>query len=472
MTKRYDLVIIGMGSGGMVAAEFAAKIGVRVAVIERARVGGDRLWTGSVPSKTLLASARAAHVIRHADRFGLPVADPDLEIDTAQVWKRIRAVQQTIAEGDDNGDRYTAMGIDVIMGTAHLAGPHEVLVDGVRRLKTRFVLLCTGSRPAAVPDVEGITAAGYLTSETLWDLERAPSSIALIGGGPVSVELAQAFTRLGIRTTLLEKTSSILPRDEPELVERLTANLRREGVDLHVGAMAERVAIDGQRKVVHGTKDGVATNWRASELFVAVGRRPNVEGLALDEVGVTCTPSGVVVDERLRTSVPSIYAAGDLAGRNRFTHSAGYESVRAVRDMFFPLKGRAVELVPWCTFTDPELAHAGLTSAEAEERHSDVEIWRRDLAHSDRARAEGASDGVIVVVTAKRRIVGAHLLAPSAGELIHELALAIRLELTLSELAGMVHVYPTMAHEVGRLAAKSAFRKAKRWRWMVRRVHR
>ena len=466
MTKRYDLVIIGMGSGGMIAAEFAATIGVRVAVVERSRIGGDCLWTGCVPSKSLLASAKAAHTMRHADRYGLPAHDP--AIDPQQVWDRIRSVQQSIAATDDNAERFEAMGIDVITGTAHLAGPREVLVDGVRRLKTRFVLLCTGSRPV-VPDVEGLGAAGFLTSETLWDLERPPSSIALLGGGPIAVELAQAFARLSIRTTLLQKDPTILPRDEPELVELLTARLRREGVDLRVQAATDRVTIDGDRKVVHGTEDGRPTNWRAEEVFVAVGRRPNVEGLALDEVGVEHTPVGVTVDSRLRTTVPSVYAVGDLAGRHRFTHAAGYEAVRAVRDMFFPGKGRAVELVPWCTFTDPELAHAGLTVAEATEQHGDdVEVWRRDLAGSDRARTDGAEDGAMVLVTAKERIVGAHILAPAAGELIHELALAIRLEMKLGDLAGMVHVYPTIATEVGRLAGETAFQRARRLRWMVR----
>jgi pyruvate/2-oxoglutarate dehydrogenase complex dihydrolipoamide dehydrogenase (E3) component len=470
MTKRYDLVIIGMGSGGMIAAEFAATIGVRVAVVERARIGGDCLWTGCVPSKSLLASAKAAHTMRHADRFGLPAHDP--EIDPQQVWDRIRSVQRSIAETDDDADRFTAMGIDVITGTAHLARPREVLVDGVRRLKTRYVLLCTGSRPV-VPDVEGLSAAGYLTSETLWDVERPPSSIALLGGGPIAVELAQAFARLSIRTTLLQKDPTILPRDEPELVELLAARLRREGVDLRVHAATDRVTIDGDRKVVHGTEDGRPTNWRAEEVFVAVGRRPNVEGLALDEVGVEYTPAGVTVDARLRTTVPSVYAVGDLAGRHRFTHAAGYEAVRAVRDMFFPGKGRAAELVPWCTFTDPELAHAGLTVAEATEQHGeDVEVWRRDLTHSDRARTDGAEDGALVVVTAKERIVGAHILAPAAGELIHELALAIRLEMKLGDLAGMVHVYPTMATEVGRLAGETAFQRARRLRWLVRRRRR
>jgi pyruvate/2-oxoglutarate dehydrogenase complex dihydrolipoamide dehydrogenase (E3) component len=469
-TLRYDLVIIGMGSGGLTAAQLAASIGVRVAVVERARIGGGRLWTGCVPSKALIASARTAHAMRHADRYGLAAHEP--VIDLALVWDRVRGVQQSIAEAEHDADRFRAMGVDCIAGTAHLAGPHEVLVDGVRRLKTRFVLLCTGSRPA-VPDVEGLTAAGYLTSETIWDLEQPPSSIALLGGGPVGVELAQAFARLGISTTLLQQGATLLPHDEPELVDALTGCLRDDGVAVRLLAGAERVTVDGDLKVLHGTEDGKPTNWRAAQVFVAVGRKPNVEGLALGQVGIDTTASGVTVDDRLRTSVPSVYAVGDVAGRHRFTHAAGHEAARAVRDMFLPGKSRATEMVPWCTFTDPELAHAGMTSAEAIERHGDdVEVHRRDLARSDRGRTDGVGSGSLVVVTAKERIVGAHVLAPAAGELIHELALAIRLGLELGDLAGMVHVYPTFATEVGRVAGGSASGRARRLRWMVRRRHR
>jgi pyruvate/2-oxoglutarate dehydrogenase complex dihydrolipoamide dehydrogenase (E3) component len=476
MAERYDLVIIGMGSGGMVAAEFATAIGVRVAVVERDRVGGDCLWTGCVPSKALLASAKAAHTMRHADRYGLPPIDPD--IDTQAVWDRIRAVQASIAATDDNAERFEALGVDVVFGQAHMNGPHEVLVDGVRRLVAKHVLVCTGSRPAE-PDVEGLRHAGYLTSENVFRLVRAPKSIVVIGGGPIAVELAQAFARLGVAITVLQKGPGILPRDEPSLVETLTAMLVADGVDLRTDVMTERVTVEpgapGEpaTKVVHGTEAGRPTTWRAEELLVAVGRRPNLEDLGLDALGVETGPKGVTVDERMRTSVPSVYAVGDVAGRRLFTHSAGYEAVRAVRDMFFPGKGKADEMVPWCTFTDPELAHAGLTPTEASERHGDdVAVWRSGLDHSDRARAESATEGAIVLVTVKDRLVGAHVLAPAAGELIHELALAIREEMKLASLAGMVHVYPTLATTVGQLAAQAAFAKVGKLAWLVRATNR
>ena len=464
---RYDLVIVGMGSGGMVGAEFAATIGLRVAVVERGRVGGDCLWTGCVPSKTLLASAKVAHYMRTADTYGLPSVVP--EIDTSLIWKRIRAVQHEIASSDDDPDRYTAMGVEIIQATARITGPNTVhLVEEVRDLDARFIVLCTGSRPA-VPPIEGLKEAGFLTSENLFELERAPSSVVMIGGGPIAIEMAQAFTRLGIRTTVLQKGGGILPRDEPDLVAMLTAKLRDEGVDLRLNVETERVTLSKGKKVVWGTENGEPARWEGADLLVAVGRRPNVEGLGLEELGVKLGRRGVEVDERMRTAVPSIYACGDVAGRFLFTHSAGYEAVRAIRDAFYPGKGKVTDFVPWCTFTDPELAHAGLTIAEAEAKHGDdVEVWRMELSHNDRARADHADDGAILVVTAKGKLVGAHILAPAAGEMIHELALAINEGLKLAEVASLIHVYPTLSTGIGQLAGEAAFEGAKRFRWLVR----
>ncbi len=462
---RYDLVVVGMGSGGMVAAELAASLPLRVAVVERDRVGGECLWTGCVPSKALLASAKVAQAMRTADRFGLVSVDP--VVDTGAVWDRVRAVQDQIAATDDSPARFEALGVEVVAGQARLIDAHTVAV-GERRLSTRFVLLCTGSRPSSLP-VEGLAQAGYLTNETIFGLARAPASITMIGGGPIAIELAQAMHRLGVGVTVLEKAPGILLREEPELVTVLARLLAHEGLTIHTGVDIERVVVEGDRKVVVGTEGGRSRRWDAEELLVAVGRTPNLDGLGLDQVGVTTTSKGVVVDERMRTSVPSIYAAGDVAGRFLFTHSAAHEAVRAVRDMFFPGKGTVTTLVPWCTFTEPELAHVGMTAEEAR-RHGggQVEVHRLELAHSDRARADGHAEGSVLVVTVDRVVRGAHILAPSAGEMIHELALAIQEELELTELASLIHVYPTLATSVGRLAAEAAFAGARRWAWTVR----
>ena len=467
MSDSYDLVIVGMGSGGMVAAEFAATLDVKVAAIERDRVGGDCLWTGCVPSKALLASAKAAHTMRHADHYGLTAVEP--EIDTGKVWERIRSIQQQLADTDDNPQRFIDEGVDVIFGAATLTGPTSLRVGEDREIEARHILLCTGSRPV-VPPIEGLEEAGYLTSETVWDLPRAPESLISIGGGPIAIELSQACTRLGIPTTVLQKGGRILPRDEPSLVKVLVERLRSEGLDLCLDVDTQRVTVEDGMKVVHGTQAGEPRTWRAHEILLGAGRRPNVEGLGLEELGIEVNRKGVVVDERRRTAVKSIYAVGDLAGRYLFTHSAGYEAARAIRNMFFPGSQGGDFLVPWATFTDPELAHAGLTEAEARAEHGDdtVQVWRQDLIHSDRARAEGADQGSIIIITTKGRIVGAHALSPAAGELIHELALAIHQKLKLTEVASLVHVYPTISIGIQQLAGEASYESAQKYKWLVR----
>jgi len=460
---RYDLVIVGMGSGGLVAAEFASSLGLRVAAVERDRVGGDCLWTGCVPSKALLASAKVAHHLRTADRYGMSPVEPN--IDLGAVWRRIHAVQAQIAGTDDDPARFEAMGVELVRGEARLVGANAVQVDG-RTLEARRILLCTGSHPAT-PDVPGLEEAGYLTSENVFELERPPSSVVVLGGGPIGVELAQGLNRLGVRVTLLQKGDRLVPRDEPELGEILSRVLSDEGVDLHFGVEATGVTTTDGVKVVESKNGG---RFEADGILVAIGRSPAIDGLGLEEIGVEVERRGIVVDDRMRTNVSSIYAVGDVAGRHHFTHTAAHEGAMAVRDMFFPGKSKASELVPWTTFTDPELAHVGMTVAEAQERKGveNVGVERVDLAHSDRARAEGTIEGRIVLVTVREKIVGAHILAPAAGEMIHELALAIDKGLKLRDLASLIHVYPTMTTSVNLLAADAAYRYARRFRWLAK----
>lgn len=461
---RYDLVIVGMGSAGMTAAEFAATLPIEVCAVERDRVGGDCLWTGCVPSKALLASAKAAHTIRHADRHGLSAAEP--VIDRARVWKRLRAVQAELAATTDAPEHFTAQGVDVRFGQARLTGPNTVAVEGHGELEARNVLLCPGGRPA-VPPIPGLAEAGYETSETLFDLVDPPGSVVLIGGGPIAIELAQAFARLAIAVVVVQDLPGILPREDPELVAELTARLRAEGVVLQLGARAERVTVDAEgRKVVHAGGEAFA----AEEIVVATGREPALDGLGLEDVGVEVGTAGIVVDSAQRTSLRSVWAAGDATGGYQFTHAAGFQAARAVRNLAFPGTASDDVLVPWATFTDPELAHAGLTEEEAVERFGaeHVEVHRHHLSESDRARAEGAGDGQIVVVTHKGRIVGAHALAPAAGELIGELALAIQQQLKLTDLAALVHVYPTIALGIQQLAGAASYDAARKYHRLVR----
>jgi len=463
VSRRYDLVVVGLGSGGIVAAEFAARIGLRVAAVERDRVGGDCLWTGCVPSKAVIASARTAQGMRTAARVGLRPVEPD--IDLAAVWGRMRSVQERIAETDDNPDRFRAMGVEVFEGEARLLDGHTVQAAGTR-FDTRFILLCTGSRPA-IPPIDGLEEAGYLTNETLFALERPPQSLVVLGGGPIGVEMAQACNRLGIGVTLHELGPSLLPRDEPKLVEILTRRVVAEGVEVRVDTEVERVRTDGARKFV----DAAAGTAVADDILVATGRRPNVDGLGLEELGIKLGDKGIGVDSRLRTSVRSVYAAGDVAGRFLFTHSAGHEAAQAVRNMFFPWHAKAVSFVPWCTFSDPELAHVGLTGAQARAKYGaeKVRVHELPLERSDRARTDAEEEGMVILVTAPERLVGAHALGPAAGELIHELAFAIRQKAKLHELSEHVHVYPTRSTSIVMMAAEAAFERAQRFAWLIRR---
>jgi len=471
MRDDVDLVIVGLGSGGMTAAQFAVELGRTVVVAERHRVGGDCLWTGCVPSKALIASARVAHHLRHADRFGLPTSDAP--IDLSAVWRRVRAVREEIASGDDDPARFRAMGIDLALGEARLTGPNEVTItatDGsTRQVCAGLILLCAGSRPT-VPDVPGLVEAGYLTSETIFELDDVPPRLVMVGGGPIAIELAQACHRLGIDVTVLQRAPTILPRDEPELVALLRHQLDAEGVVIHTGVEVVRV---DPGPVVVGVADGVEQRWPTDGIVVAAGRTPNLEALGLEAVGVDANAQGVVVDERMRSTVPSIYAAGDVAGRQLFTHAATYQAVRALRDAWFPGKGKADSIIPWATFTDPELAHAGMTAAEAADEFGEdaVVVHRWSLEHNDRAHADGSTGAIVLVEHQRRigsRIVGAHILAETAGELIGELTLAIEQERSVSQLGSVVHVYPTIATSIQQLGGAAATQTAIRYRWLMK----
>ena len=468
----FDLVIVGMGSAGLTAAEFAARLDLDVAVVERAKVGGDCLWSGCVPSKALLASARIAHAMRTADRFGIAAVEPS--IDLARVWRRVRAVQAEIAATDDDPQRFRDMGVEVVWGEARVTAPEEVTValpdGGERVLATRFVLLCTGSRPH-VPDIPGLPPGATWTNDTFFHIDAPPSSVAIVGGGPMGTEMAQALQRLGVEVTVFQRAHTLLPHEDEGLATRLTDLLEREGVIVHCSADVRRVMSHGGVHTVHATvgNEGRDVAVDVGGILIAAGRVPNVDHLGLDELGITVGPEGIEVDAAGRTNVRSVYAVGDVTRGHDLTNAAGYEAVVAVRDMFFPGRGAADGTVPRCVFTEPELARVGLTVLEAEARYgADVDAWRLDLDRNDRARTDSATDGGLVLVTAKGRIVGAHVLAPHAGELVHELAVAVHQQLRLDDLADVVHAYPTISGGIGQLATEAAYEKAHRLRWLMK----
>jgi pyruvate/2-oxoglutarate dehydrogenase complex dihydrolipoamide dehydrogenase (E3) component len=472
----FDLVVVGMGAAGVGAAEFAARLDLSVAVVERERVGGDRLWTGSVPSKALLATARTAHIIRTADRLGLEATEPS--IDLSRVWRRIRAVQAQISAAEGSEQRLVDLGVEVLHGDARLTSAEEVTVssadDGDRVLATRFVLVCTGSRPRR-PSLEGLDTATVITSDDIFGLESPPTTMAIIGGGPAGVEFAQGLQRLGVATTLFQRAATLLPREDPVLAGRLTEALQRDGVTVHCASDVRSIRSDGSAQLVEAVvgQNGDRVEVSAGGILLAIGRTPNVDGLGLDDLGVVVGTDGVVVDDTGRTAVRTIYAVGDVAGGEAgrlLANVAAQQGVVAVRNMFFPGRGAADTMVPSCIFTDPELARVGLTVEQAEARFGDdAESWRFDLADNDRARTDGSTDGGFVVVTGKGRIVGAHVLAPAAGEVIHELALAVHRQLRVEDLTDLVHVYPTIASSIGQLANEAMYEKAHRLRWLMKR---
>ncbi len=462
---RLDLVVIGLGSAGRSAAELAADLGARVAAVERARPGGDCLWAGCVPSKAVVASARVAHQVRHAGAHGVVVGEP--AVDLAAVWARMHAVRDAVAETDDDPGRLRAAGIDVHLGHARLVAPGVVEVgdgtSGGRTLHADHVLVATGSRPA-VPDVPGLAELAPLTTEALFDADAPPPSLVVLGGGPVGVELSQALVRLGVPVTLLEREPSLLPGEEPALAARVGRALAADGIVVVTGARVSDARRDpGGDVVLAGTTPSGPATWRAADVLLAAGRVPVTDGLGLDELGVALDGGRPVVDALGRTSVPGVWAAGDVAGPHHLTHWAATAGTTAVRAALLGATGGEVGAVPWCTFSDPELARVGATTAQARALHGDdVETWTIDLAEVDRARAEGAAGAVVLVTGPRQRLLGAHVLAPAAGEVIGELALAIHDGRRLNHLAAVLHAYPTISSAIGTLAARAVRAKASR----------
>ena len=443
----YDLIVIGGGSAGLTAARFARQLGLSVAVVEKSRTGGDCTSTGCVPSKALIKAADVAHEIRNAGPYGLPEQRPD--IDLGPVMSRVKAVIGRIYHAE-SPDSLRSEGTDVIIGAARFQDSRTIAVDG-RALTARRFLICTGASPA-VPPIPGIETAGYLTYETVWDLAVLPERLAIVGAGPVGCELAQAFNRFGSSVTLVEAADRVLPQDDPETSEVIGRVLADEGIYLRAGnslASAEKVP-DGVRLSLAG-----GGQVEADAVLLAVGRRANLKGLHLESAGVAHDHRGITVTPHLRTNRRNIYAAGDCIGGYQFTHYAAYQGFVAVRNAFLPLNQRAVlPYVPWATFTDPEAAQVGLTEAQARERHgAGVAAGRFPLSKVDRATTDGATGGFIkLVYRPNGRLLGATVVAPHAGEMIHEFAVALDRSLKLADLARTIHVYPTYGTGVQQLA--------------------
>ena len=450
---RADLCVIGAGSGGLSVAAGAVQMGASVVLVEKGEMGGDCLNTGCVPSKALIAAAHAARAVRDASRFGVHASEP--EIRFAEVHAHVHGVIAAIAPHDSVA-RFEGLGVHVIRAAARFAGP-EVVEAGGQRIRARRFVVATGSR-AAMPPIPGLAEAGYLTNETIFGLTRCPQHLLVVGGGPIGAELAQAFRRLGARVTLVEK-ARILPRDEPEIVEVLRTALRREGVTLLESTGLQSVRREGDRIVATLDADGPdGRHVEASHVLVAAGRRPNVEDLGLDAAGIAHGATGIVVDARLRSSNRRVFAIGDVAGGPQFTHVAGQHAGIVIRNALFGIPARVdYKALPWVTYTDPELAHVGLTEAAARAAGHDAKILTWSFAANDRAQAERATEGLAKIVLGRKgRILGATILGPRAGELIGPWVLAISSGLGIGSVAGAVLPYPTLS-EVSKRAAGSYY---------------
>ena len=454
--ERFDVIVIGGGSAGLVTAAGSAGIGARPALIERDRLGGECLWTGCVPSKALLACAKLAAHASSGARFGI---DATVRVDFARAMQWVHGARTRI-EPNDSPERFRRLGVEVVQGTARFTRARVVEVDG-RQLTARRIVVATGSRPA-VPPVRGLDDVPYLTNESIFEIAERPAHLVVLGGGPIGLELAQAFVRLGSRVTVVESSSTLLSMEEPELVESLSARLVSEGVDLHLGAKAVEanrtpggvsltLESAGGRRVVEG-----------SHLLVATGRVSRTETLDLASAGVAVGERGIIVDEHLRTTADGVWACGDVVGGPRFTHVADYQARLVVRNAFFPLKAKAdYTAIPWVTYTDPELAHVGLTERDARMRYgSDVRVFTRSFSDVDRAIAEGETEGMVKIVTrGNGALLGGHILAAGAGDMIGEIALALKHGLGINSLASLVHPYPTMPEAIRQAA--EGFNKAR-----------
>ena len=455
---KYDLGILGGGAAGLTAAAGAARLGARTLLIEgSSRLGGDCLHSGCVPSKTLIRAAGVWALARRTREHGLP----DLEqppVDLGAVMARVRSVIDRIQE-HDSPERFCRLGVDVRFGTARFVDGRTVDMEG-ERLSARAWIVATGSRPA-LPPVEGLGATPHWTTGTVFSQTGLPRRLIVLGGGPVGLELAQAFGRLGSRVTVVEFQERVLGAEDPDVADIVRQRLEAEGVAVRTGTRAVRAEPGGPgvRLTVAAARGGGPEEvLEAEALLVAAGRRPNVEGLGLEAAGVEVGPRGIPTNARLRTNVPHIYACGDVNGRLPFTHVAGYEAGVAVANAVMRLPRRAdYAKVPWCTYTDPEVASVGLNETRAREAGVAYRAVEEHFAANDRALAEGEAEGKIKVLVGPRgRILGCQIVGPRAGELIHEWVAAVAGGVRLSTLAGAVHAYPTLS-EISKRAAGSFY---------------
>jgi pyruvate/2-oxoglutarate dehydrogenase complex dihydrolipoamide dehydrogenase (E3) component/uncharacterized membrane protein YdjX (TVP38/TMEM64 family) len=455
----YNMLVIGAGAGGLVSSYIAAAVKAKVGLIERHKMGGDCLNTGCVPSKALIRAGHAAHDMRNAAKLGLSNVEPD--VDFKAVFEGVHKVIKEV-EPHDSIERYTDLGVDCITGDARVISPYEVEVNG-KILTTKNIVIATGARPF-IPDIKGLEQVKYHTSDTIWELTENPGRLIVLGGGPIGSELTQSFARLGAEVTQVERGPRIMPREDEDAAKWVSDNFISEGVTLLTGHAAEEIIIkDGEKFLLCTYKDTRTDDTRDilipfDTLLIAVGRSPNVRGIGLEEIGVEINERGaLVVDDYLRTNIPNIYGVGDVIGSYQFTHTAAHQAwFAAVNALFGKFKQFTVDyrVIPWATFTDPEVARVGLSEDEAKAQNVSYEMVKFEIEELDRAIADRKTAGFVKVLTVpgKDKILGVTIVGNHAGDLIAEYVQAMKYNIGLNKVLGTIHIYPTMA-EANKYAA-------------------
>ncbi|HEX7153103.1 MAG TPA: FAD-dependent oxidoreductase [Thermoanaerobaculia bacterium] len=463
MPETYDVVVIGGGTAGLVTASGCVRLGRRVALIEREALGGDCLWTGCVPTKALVATAKLAHQMRNADAWGLERVEPRLS--PRSIMDAMRAARQTVSVHDDP-EKFRKLGIDVIEGKARLTARDTVEVAG-RTLKAKDIVLATGAR-TAIPPVEGLQEAGFLDHVSFLEQNEFPPTLLILGGGYIGIEFAQMFARFGSRVTVVEMMDEIINKEDADVIARVRHLLDAEGIALRTGWAVKSIRKQDGKKIARiENRNGESQELTVDEVFVASGRRGNTENLGLDTAGVKVEKSWVVVDKYLQTSVPRIWAAGDIHGGLQFTHVAAYEAVKLVRNILFPGKSPvSYDDIPWALFTDPEVGHIGMTEAQAREAvgAENVRTYKVEMADVDRAVVDRTTAGFIkFVCDTNGKILGAHAICANASTVIEEVVLARRKGMKVGELAQRISPYPSLADAVQKTASLYYQDIAKSW---------
>lgn len=447
---RYNLVVIGAGTAGLVSAAGAAGLGAKVALIERGLMGGDCLNVGCVPSKALISAARQAASTRDAGHYGIQATSPN--VDFVEVMQRMRRLRASISP-HDSAKRFSELGIDVFFGQGTFTSSNTVVV-GDQTLHFKKAVIATGARAAELP-IPGLKDTGYLTNETLFSLTELPKRLIVIGGGPIGCEMAQSFARFGSHVTLIEQASHIMSREEDDAALIVQNAMQKDGVEFVLEAKVIRVETDGSDRVVVVSRAGQEERISGDQILVGIGRTPNLDGLGLEAVGVASHPQhGVEVDDRLRTTNSNIYAAGDVCSKYKFTHSADFLARIVIQNTLFMGRAKASKLIiPWCTYTSPEVAHVGIYPHEAADKGIELNTFTQPLSGVDRAILDGETDGFVRVYCKKGsdQILGATIVAAHAGDMIGEIVMAMKHRIGLGKIASVIHPYPTQAEAVRKL---------------------